>query len=61
MQLRGDQSGGLQADIWFARTNGMPVRERHTISVVSPAPAPINQVTYTETGQWQLASLTPSN
>ena len=60
MQLRGDQSGGTQADIWFALTTGIPVRERHTIRVVSPAPAPINQVTYTETGEWQLSSLTPS-
>jgi hypothetical protein len=27
--------------------------------VVSPAPAPLNHVTYAESGHWQLTSLTP--
>ena len=44
---------------WIARDNGLPLRERRTIRVVSPAPAPIFHVTYTEHGGWHLTAMTP--
>jgi hypothetical protein len=58
-QLSGGQTGEAHTDIWLAVSNGLPLKESHTIRVVSPAPAPLNQVTYKETGHWQLTSLTP--
>jgi hypothetical protein len=59
MRLSGDQTGEVHVDIWFAPTNGLPLKEAHNIRVVSPAPAPLNHVTYREQGKWQLTSLTP--
>ena len=57
--LSGGQTGEVRFDIWFAATDGLPLKEVHNIHVVSPAPAPLNQVTYAELGGWQLKSLTP--
>ena len=57
--LSGGQTGTVLLDIWFAADNTLPLREQHLITVVSTAPAPINHVTYTEQGQWQLTSLVP--
>jgi hypothetical protein len=59
MQLSGDQQGSVTIDIWFARSNGLPLRDQHSINVVSPAPAPLNRVTYSEDGAWQVTSLQP--
>jgi hypothetical protein len=59
MHLSGGQTGSVHVDIWFASTNGLPLKEAHSIRVVSPAPAPINHVTYTERGTWQLTSEAP--
>jgi len=59
MHLSGGQTGAVHVDIWFASTTGLPLKEVHTIRVVSPAPAPLNHVTYTERGSWRLTSLTP--
>ncbi len=59
MRLRGGQTGEVHFDIWFAPANGLPLKETHSIRVVSPAPAPINHVTYTEHGTWQLTSEAP--
>jgi hypothetical protein len=59
MHLSGGQTGTVTVDVWFAQSNGLPLREQHAIRVVSSAPAPINHVTYSETGTWQLTSLTP--
>ena len=39
--------------------DGLPVKEAHTIRVVSPAPPPLGHVTYTERGSWKLRSTTP--
>jgi hypothetical protein len=57
--LSGGQKGEVRFEVWFAATDGLPLKEVHSIRVVSPAPAPLNQVTYTELGGWQLKSLTP--
>lgn len=59
LRLSGGQTGEVHIDIWFAATNGLPLKEEHSISVASPAPAPLNHVTYTERGSWQLRSMTP--
>jgi hypothetical protein len=57
--LTGAQTGEVRVDLWLAVADGLPVKEVHSIRVVSPAPAPLNQVTYSELGSWQLMSLTP--
>jgi hypothetical protein len=59
LRLRGGQTGEVHIDIWIASTNGLPLKEVHTITVVSPAPAPLNHVTYAERGRWLLRSMTP--
>lgn len=55
----GDQTGELRQELWFDASNGLPLKEVHDVRVVSPAPAPINNVTYTEHGSWQLSSTMP--
>jgi hypothetical protein len=57
--FEGDQTGSQVEDFWFAVDDWLPVRNERSIRVVSPAPAPIGSVTYTEEGSWQLTSLTP--
>jgi hypothetical protein len=58
IRISGDQTGASQEDLWLG-LNGLPLQERRTISVKSPAPAPLNEVTYTEQGTWRITSLTP--
>lgn len=58
-KITGDQTGTQHEDFWLAATDGLPLQEERTISVDSPAPSPLNHVTYTEHGSWQLTSLTP--
>ena len=57
--LRGSQIGTVDMDWWFSRATGLPVRtERHiTISTSSP----LGNITYTESGSWQIASLVPTH
>ncbi len=47
--------------VWFALADGMPLEEEHSINVVSsaPAPAPINHVSYSESGSFRLTSMMP--
>jgi hypothetical protein len=59
MRLSGGQTGEVHVDIWFASTTGLPLKEVHSIRVVSPAPAPLDHVTYSEHGSWQLTSGMP--
>jgi hypothetical protein len=59
LELSGDQQGTAHEDVWIAASNGLPLREERRTSVVSPAPAPLNHVTYSEDGQWLLTSLVP--
>jgi hypothetical protein len=56
--VSGDQTGSSHEEAWIAAKDGLPLREERIISVVSPAPAPLNHVTYAEHGRWQLTSLT---
>ena len=58
LRLSGGQAGEVRTDIWFATASGLPLKEVHLIRVASPAPAPLNHVTYTELGNWQLTSMT---
>jgi hypothetical protein len=57
--IGGGQKGSTHEEVWAAATDGLPLREVRTIEVVSPAPAPIHEVTYREHGTWRLTSLTP--
>src|SRR5581483_5838420 len=50
VRVTGQQTGEVTIDLWFATANALPLAERHTLRVVSPAPSPINHVTYTEQG-----------
>lgn len=59
LTLTGDQTGSERVDMWFSTDNGLPVRNERTIRVVSPAPPPLNNVVYTEEGDWKLSRLTP--
>jgi hypothetical protein len=59
VQLSGDQTGTIRVDVWLAAANGLPLREEHALKVVSPAPPPLNHVTYLERGSWRLTSLAP--
>ena len=59
MRLSGAQTGEVRVDIWFAASDGLPLKEAHSIRVVSPAPPPLGHVTYRERGTWQLTSTTP--
>jgi hypothetical protein len=58
VRIQGEQHGSSREDIWFAEGSWLPLREERTIRVVSPAPSPLGEVTYTEKGRWQLRSLT---
>jgi hypothetical protein len=55
-RVTGSQRGSLHADVWFA-LDGLPLRERHTISVASPSP--IGDVNYDEVTDFTLAALAP--
>ncbi len=59
LELSGDQQGTAHEAVWIAASNGLPLREERRTSVVSPAPVPLNHVTYSEDGRWQLTSLVP--
>ena len=59
LRMSGGQTGEVKIDIWFAATDGLPLKEAHSLRVASPAPAPLNHVTYVESGSWQLTSMTP--
>ncbi len=55
-KLTGDQHGQEHLDMWLSAANGLPLRNDRHITVVSPAPAPLDSVTYEERGHWELAS-----
>jgi hypothetical protein len=55
----GGQSGSAHEEIWIAAADGLPLREVRSMTVVSPAPAPLYNVTYSEHGSWRLTSMTP--
>ena len=55
--LSGAQTGTEDDEVWFAKSNGMPLRNVRKNVVKSDSP--IGKVTYTETGDFTLVSLTP--
>jgi hypothetical protein len=59
LQLSGGQTGTVHVDLWLSAADGLPLQEQHDIAVVSPAPAPIKHVKYTERGSWHATSLAP--
>jgi hypothetical protein len=59
VRIAGDQHGSSREEVWLAARDGLPLRESRSITVVSPAPSPINEVTYTERGEWRLTALEP--
>ncbi len=59
VRITGDQHGSSREEVWLAASDGLPLRESRSITVVSPAPSPINEVTYTEHGEWRLTALEP--
>lgn len=58
--LSADQRGKVRIEMWFATSDALPLRETHDLRVVSPAPAPLDEVTYREVGGWTLTSRRPS-
>lgn len=58
--LSADQRGTVQIEMWFAASDALPLRETHDLRVISPAPAPLDEVTYREVGEWTLTSRRPS-
>jgi hypothetical protein len=59
VRISGEQRGSSEEEVWLATSDGLPLRESRSIRVVSPAPAPINEATYTERGAWRLTALEP--
>jgi hypothetical protein len=59
LHVSGEQHGDVHQELWLDASNGLPLKEWHDVRVVSPAPKPINEVTYTEHGSWVVSSLTP--
>jgi hypothetical protein len=55
-QVTGSQRGTLISNEWFA-FDGLPIREQHTLKVVSPSP--IGDITYREVTNFRLADLHP--
>jgi hypothetical protein len=55
--LSGAQTGTQDSSLWFAQSNGMPLRD--TRKNVVKSDSVIGKVTYTETGTFTLASLVP--
>lgn len=51
------QQGTTVTELWFAVDTGLPLRMERETHVESDSP--VGRVTYTESGHWQLASLTP--
>ena len=55
--MSGSQTGSQTSDLWFARKNGLPLRNVRTETVHTDTV--VGSSTYTEHGSFQLASLTP--
>jgi len=55
--LTGSQSGYERYDIWYSVLDGLPIRTTRSVRVKSPSP--IGTVTYKESGEYVISSLTP--
>jgi hypothetical protein len=56
-ELSGGQTGSNVVDMWFARDNGLPLRNERKLTVHADTIA--GKSTYTEDGRFRLTSLTP--
>lgn len=56
--MTGGQRGAETADVWFAASNGLPLRNQRRIEVSTDTV--IGETTYTETADFELTSLTPA-
>ena len=55
--LSGSQTGNQTADLWFAKSDGLPLRNVRTVTVHTDTI--VGTSTYTEHGSFQVASLQP--
>lgn len=55
--MSGAQRGEERSEVWFAAETGMPLRNERRIEVSTSTV--IGDVTYTEEGRFELASLSP--
>jgi len=55
--VSGSQTGTVTENWWFDVTNGLPLRIDRQIVIHTDSP--LGTITYTESGSWQMASLTP--
>lgn len=58
-QLSGGQTGEETVTFWVAAKDGLPLRSERDVRIDSSSP--VGTITYTESGQWQLTSLTPES
>ena len=56
--LSGDQTGSESTERWYSVTDGMLLRVTSDITVDTPSP--LGDVTFTQNGEFELESLTPS-
>ncbi len=56
--LSGDQTGSESTERWYSVTDGMLLRVTSDITVHTPSP--LGDVTFTQNGEFELESLTPS-
>ncbi len=55
--VTGAQTGTVTEGWWFSRSSGLPLRVERNITVRTASP--LGAITYSESGSWQLTSLTP--
>ncbi len=55
--LSGGQRGTVSEDWWFESRSGLPVRVERHITIYSSSP--VGDITYNESGSWQMTSLRP--
>jgi hypothetical protein len=55
--ITGAQEGSNDVDWWFTVDEGLPVRMERTIEVATASP--FGDITYEESGEWQLTALEP--
>lgn len=55
--ITGSQQGKVTEDWWFSDSSGLPVHMTRQMTINSSSP--VGTVTYTESGQWTMTSLTP--
>lgn len=57
--ISGGQQGEDRLDLWFAPRTSLLLRGVRDLRVTSPAPAPLDEVTYTESGEFTIRSTEP--